>query len=355
MLLSRVSPEGCFAIFGCYDTHPDSPDGNRILYVRWKEPPTSPRGGEAELCVCDTDFNDHRPVIALRNVEVHLSGLQAWVDGSYVQVNHVFRDGKMGAAVVNVNTGEIVEGPFDKAFVIHKPHSGRVLLHVNAPDGGLPRGVHCLDYRTSKIMQVCTQQDFAPWTSQMICKTTDPNEWHITHATWSPNGKRVAVVIDAEYESGWWNYLWTMNPDGSDKVFFGVKPIHWEWYDNHSIWGNDMNIPNDFPKDDSLRRWDISGRWLENLAGGHCNHGAISPDKTLFAGETWYDSSPVELYLYDKGLVEPREIVMRHEYPEVTWGLSAHVNPAFSRDGKRLFFNRAVDKHINECWCAEFH
>ena len=44
---------------------------------------------------------------------------------------------------------------------------------------------------------------------------------------------------------------------------------------------------------------------------------------------------------------------MSHSFKNVTWDMRAHVNPAFSRDGKRLYYNRATSDAMNEVWYAD--
>ena len=78
----------------------------------------------------------------------------------------------------------------------------------------------------------------------------------------------------------------------------------------------------------------------------------MSPDKQWFAGESWYRSDPV-LYLYRKGSTNATAVLMSHNFRHVTWDLRAHVNPAFSRDSKRLYYNRATSESLNEVWCAD--
>ena len=50
---------------------------------------------------------------------------------------------------------------------------------------------------------------------------------------------------------------------------------------------------------------------------------------------------------------ERTEIIMSHTSRKVTWNMRAHVNPTFSRDGKRLYYNRATSETLNEVWYAD--
>jgi hypothetical protein len=43
------------------------------------------------------------------------------------------------------------------------------------------------------------------------------------------------------------------------------------------------------------------------------------------------------------GMVEARTV----------WGLHMHVNPAFSRDGKRVYFNRAVAAGLSQAYYVD--
>jgi hypothetical protein len=146
--------------------------------------------------------------------------------------------------------------------------------------------------------------------------------------------------------------LFSFRPDFTDVVFFGKKPMHFNWYDDHqSIFGNDRAVQDGLENDNSIRRWTRDGKWIETLAGA-ATHNTMSPDKRFFAGESWYNTDPF-LYLYRKGSTKVTATIMSHCFQSVTWEMRAHVNPSFSRNGKRLYYNRATSDALNEVWCSD--
>ena len=79
----------------------------------------------------------------------------------------------------------------------------------------------------------------------------------------------------------------------------------------------------------------------------------MSPDKNWFAGDSFYFEDPVRLYLYRSGQTIPSAVIFEHEGVFPTWILSGHVNPAFSRDGHRLYYNRPVGNKLIQIYCVD--
>jgi hypothetical protein len=117
--------------------------------------------------------------------------------------------------------------------------------------------------------------------------------------------------------------------------------MHFGWYDNSSIMGHDSGIDDGMPNDRSARRWSLKGEYLETLAGPG-NHLAASFNRSLFASESWYGADPVILKVFLKGEKAPlwQSIVSADDF--TIWKLGCHVNPSFSRDGKRLYYHKNI-------------
>ena len=97
----------------------------------------------------------------------------------------------------------------------------------------------------------------------------------------------------------------------------------------------------------------VSALGLAVLATGilpayaHC--GKCLTDGKYFAGESWYKSNPIELRLYARGSRESLRKIFSHSFVRLTWdnGGRHHVNPSFSRDGMRLYYNKAVNENTS--------
>ena len=118
--------------------------------------------------------------------------------------------------------------------------------------------------------------------------------------------------------------------------------MHFFWYDSNTVAGHDNQIADGQKNNCYLRRWDRSHQFIETLAGSG-NHAAMSFDKQWYASDTWYHSSPVKLMLYKKGETNASAMLDLGSYSNTVWILGNHLNPAFSRDGKRIYFIKPVN------------
>jgi hypothetical protein len=347
----RVSPEGAFAGIGSYDVSPESPDGTKILYARWTRSPKDGGGGAGSIWYCRRDLSGHTKIIDYKNLWVHNAGGIAWLDNERIQVAACFDGKQTASAIVNIN-GTVEFGPYRGMELLHEPVKGKVLLYGQGDRSQFGRGLFVLDTATGKISKVCDERDFVKYAAKMP-DMKDPAYWVITHPTWSKDGSYIALCLQSNKpKAPIGEYLFSFRPDFTDVVFFGKKPMHFNWYDDHqSIFGNDRAVQDGLENDNSIRRWTRDGKWIETLAGA-ATHNTMSPDKRWFAGESWYNTDPV-LTLYRTGSTNATATVMAHRFRNVTWDMRAHVNPAFSRDSKRLYYNRATSESLNEVWVAD--
>jgi hypothetical protein len=118
-----------------------------------------------------------------------------------------------------------------------------------------------------------------------------------------------------------------------------------------SIMGHDNQIDDGMPNDKSCRRWDLEGNFIETLSGPG-NHLGASFDKQLFASESWYRQNPIILSVFRKGNTTAfwKDTVSTDS--NVTWTLGNHVNPSFSRDNKRVYFNKLSEDNQVQAYMA---
>jgi hypothetical protein len=166
---------------------------------------------------------------------------------------------------------------------------------------------------------------------------------------YSPDGSKIAMRLDVGLGDEAYKHLVTMNRSGGDIHFFGPKPMHFAWYDNSSIMGHDNQVNDGIPNDKSARRWSLDAEYIETLAGPG-NHLAASFSRECFASESWYGKNPVILKVFKKG--ETKQFWFdRVSQDEITvWELGNHVNPSFSRDGKRVYYHKSVDPGQSQAW-----
>ena len=281
----RVSPEGSFCSIGSCDVSPESPDGTKIVYTKWDPVPTSSKGGSGSIWYCNRDLAGHTKIIDFKSITIHNGAAAAWVDNNRIQMRCLDYNGVRGAAVVNIN-GTVEFGPYSGKEVLHDSVNGKVLLCDMGPKSKLGEGIFILDCTTKEIKKICDINYFRNYASKMP-EESDPAAWGITHPTLSKDGTYIAVCLQNGPGANFREYLFSFDTNFKDVVFFGKKPMHFNWYDDHSsIYGNDRQAKGELYN--SIRRWDRDGKWIEDLASAPSTHNAMSPDKKLFAGESNY-------------------------------------------------------------------
>jgi hypothetical protein len=350
---TRVGPENAFTSFGYFNTSPESPDGKRLIYVIYNEPAIKGKV-RGKLYICNRDLTSNRLVCDIPvRIDNHNAAFQQWIDNDTVAFSSP--GSVRGAAyIVNADTGKIEHGPFKSAYVGPNSHNGKILLCVRYQPSNLgERGLYELDTKTGKTRLLFPITFFKKHYKQYKWKgDPDTSKWKIGHAKYSTDGSHIAFVIIPPGK-GRKFHLFTSKPDTSDLIYFGPdKPMHYCWYDHNTLWGSDSEVNDGSLNNKYIKKWSRKKEMLEILAGPGCHLGT-SPDRNYFAGETWYNSSPVQLFLYKNGNKNPVATIFNCVYSKMIWDLHAHVNPSFSRDGKRVYYNRAVSEKLKQAYFCD--
>lgn len=334
--IRMIQPEALQTGISYYNTTPESPDGRRIAYVRWKEVPQSrPDARPAELWVCTRDRTNHRKVLDIEACTNHNGARVQWTHDTRV----AYMDGS-ATYVADVDTGERVHGPYPGRLG-HHPHDGRVL--IGAPDTSDlgPPGVYEIDAGTGDMRPVVHRDRFEKLPLPDRITPGPKDVWDLIHLQYSPSGTRIAMRFDPmpdEAETEAERLLVTFDRNGGDMVLFGPKLMHFFWYDDETVMGHENPVLADDVHDLKVQRWTRTGELVETLAGAG-NHLSVTEDRVSYASETWYGTDPVALRVYARGDMTPAQHVFSSTHAEVVWEHGAHVNPAFGRDGSRLYFN----------------
>ncbi|MBX7120555.1 MAG: hypothetical protein K1X42_00350 [Opitutaceae bacterium] len=343
--LERVSLQNQTAQIGSFGTSPESPDGSAILYVAYDNPPVagSKGGSPGSLYICTPDLRNHAKVRDIKRVHWHDGAHQVWLDNDTL----AYMDSVPGRGfltyVISKN-GDLVAGPFE-AYIGHgDTPNASVLLAVDKDHyrKGSALGANGLYlYQAGSVRKVVDLvRDLGPLKDRFK-DPKPPEEWSIGHAQLSTNGSYISIRLEPGKGL---ECIVTCKSDGSDARLFAsrVKPLHQQWYDDSTLFGHERGSP--IPADGGpilrAKRWDRDGRFLEILAGPG-NHMGISPDRKYLVSENIYKSDPVVMKLFRTGQVEPLAVLMTEPAQQV-WSMSTHVNPAFSRDGKKVYFNKPV-------------
>ena len=345
----KVAKKTLFSGYGYYGISPESPDGKNIAYIQFKKNPQKLGSWcNISLIVVDCNLKKYRHIVDITDVRTHNTACPVWVDNMLI----AFQSGKRSCYIVDINTKKIKWGPLD-GTLNHNTFKGKVLISSDYLENNLgkKRGLYEFDCYTGQKRLIITHDELIQKNRNNL---KDPDEkigqWIIQHAQYTPDGKVVAIKF-LNYRANE-EPLITFKRDGSDMIFFGRQPMHCQWFDNNTLFGHDDRVNDGSENNYNLKRWDRKGKMIEVLAGRGC-HPAMSPDKKWFATESWYKSNPVALYLYKRGEIKPRAVLMNTWLSNPIWKLQAHVNPSFAQDGKRVYFFNPVSEKCCQAYYAD--
>lgn len=352
----QVGKGGASTVFSYFNTTPESPDGQTIAYIRCiKEPVPVSAKVPAELWVCGRDMNVHRKITDIQKISVHDGAETQWIDN-----NRIALFDNLKLRVVDVQTGkDLLDKTLVASEIGHETFNGRLLYSIC--EGKVPGepAIYELDCNTQQVRTVLRLKDMSslPLPSFLEKDSLYPlMRWQLSHLQYSPDGKKICFRIEMGPKED--NiFLGVCNIDGTGlKVW--MKPLHFLWYDNNSIIGHlsnepDGKRPDPYERRYSLTRWDLDGKIIQKMMAPRGNHLAISPDRNYFVSESFYKTNPVIVTLYSgKPGTKPVEIV-RFDPLNITWEKKFHVNPSFSRDGKRIYYSRPLNEKYNGAFYIE--
>jgi hypothetical protein len=318
--------------------------------------------------------------------------MQTWITGKLLAYSGV------SCGVIDIESGRHVLGPFDNLSFGHRAHGTKLLLetHRCRPEDfqklrelhgiDLRHGISEIDVATRQVRCILPVERLLEQRVVIEKQTPldpDPGKWICNHLDYSPDGRRILFCFLGgrgtlvEFPQ----LTMFVDRDGSNLTVAEITPrIHTGWFSNGMLLSG-MLV---HPEWDSSK-WDFSGatngalpRSAAEIAatrnslevkgsilstvpalvpvaviGGPANHIAKSPEGTLVAGEVIVRAlrEPYQLNLYLFGQVKPAVTVFCTHFKEVVYGAACHADPSFSRDGKRLYYNRPVGPNTARMFC----
>jgi len=344
MVHERVSLPDRAAEIGYFGTCPESPDGSTIAYIVYnsKPGPENAAGAGGSLYLCNADLTNHVKIRDIERIRWEDGASQIWLANDVIAYMDYLPDRGPVTYVVN-KRGEVLRGPFQACLGHGESPNGSVLLWVDRrqyPNGSSlgPNGIYI--YSGGTVTQVVDlEKDFGPLKDRLE-GSDNLGEWSLYHPQLSTRGTYISTRLDAGKGH---EHLVTCKSDGTDVRLFDAqkKPLHQQWYDDSTLFGHETVFkPADGGPRHRAKRWDRDGNYRETLAGVG-NHPGISPNRKYLASDNLYQLDPVVVKLYRTRSVEPLALIMS-ESPGPVWKMRTHVNPTFSRDGRKLYFNKPV-------------
>ena len=317
----------------------ESPKGERIVYARKADLTKQ----ETQIWICNRDLTCHRKVFDV-SCGNHNGPSATFITDSLI----VFRDSEENLPVfriLDVDTGEVKYKI--RAKESHCAENGMYPFSVSKefagknPDyPGIDKyGIYILDVTSGKITLAASEEDILRMVRE---HGLTPNEHtaSVSHVQLNPSATAVMMRLGVK-DCPVFGALGCIDLNTGKTHVIPDKPVHQLWYDDNTYMATrQFNKGKHIEMETSyIARFTKDGEETEVL-GGISNHTDASPDRELFAGDRCYPSFAPNVYLYKKGVKEPLAVfeIPLDEY--TTWKLQVHPNPSFSRDGKRLYFNR---------------
>lgn len=339
MKITKICEGDFSTLLGMNGGMVESFDMGKIIYARKK----SLEENETEIYICDRNLENHKKIFTV-NCGNHNGPSATFITNNLI----VFRSGEDNLPVfriLDINTGKVLHKIFAKES--HCAENGKYPFSVSKeflgknPD--YPEidtcGIYILDTATGKINLAASENDILE-----IVKShgLTPTEYtaSVSHVQLNPSATSVMMRLSAE-ECPVFGALGCIDLDTRETHLIPDKPVHQLWFDNDTYMATrQFNQDRHIEMETSyIARFSKDGEELEVL-GGISNHMDASPDRQWFAGDRCYPSFAPNIYLYRRGNKTPSAVfeIVQDEY--TTWEKQVHPNPSFSRDGKRLYFNR---------------
>ncbi|MCX7714487.1 MAG: hypothetical protein N2171_01970 [Clostridia bacterium] len=336
-------------LLGMNGGQPESPDGKHIVYARKKEI-DNPEKQLTEIWICDRDnLSNHKKVFEI-DCGNHNGPSATFLDNSHIVFRGSIKDMSV-FHILNVDTGKIVCGPI-AAKESHCAENGKYPFSISEnfldknPDYPMLNscGIYTLDFKTGSIEKIVDAQEII---DMVKSAGYTPNEWttSMSHVQLNPSATSVMMRLSVN-ECKIFGALGAIDLATRKTHFIPDKPVHQLWYDDNSYMatyqrhnGKEIEMASS-----RIKRYSKDGEVIEVL-GGIGNHIDGSSDRKWFVGDSAYPGNPLNIFLYQKGEIEPAAVLDTHNFQYAVWKLQVHPNPTFSRDGKRIYFNRPISEN----------
>lgn len=347
----KISRENDHAISGVWHQFRENPSGTRLVYVNFEEniPKDSHDYREAWIYTCNLDGTSQKKLWKTGKINDHNGANAYWIDDNRIIYHSRNSENREETYVRYVDSGEIQWGPILDAEVRNYNPTVKKAPLIKRPNKGVPYAeLSLLDVDTGEIEVLFTAKEIAEKLQHWKVGNPEPSNWEFFLQFINPSGTHIAWIVntlnETQYVPGMVNkgsegtiqYLVSSRLDGTDFVVFGLKDFHQYWWDDETLFG--FNEP-EHSYICHIRKRD--GSIVQTLAE-EGNHGTYSPDRKWFVSDAPYSEGMQRLYLYRVGNPKPYKVLAEFDY-KYEYGHRLHLDPSFSRDGKRVYYTKIVD------------
>lgn len=344
--LTLFSPAGEDAIISYFHQYPDSPDGKKLVFTIFKS------DKKMDIVVKDLATEQFFTINTVNGIQRHSGAYPIWIDNETL----AYDSNKDNIIYIhNIYTGELDQ--YKGSQISDYSSVNNKILYKSKGKKLDEKHVYILDLNTKTTASLISIDDVLPL-KENIGTDIPVKGWNFDHPYWSPDGKKVMFQIKAKLKSKRGNtkkkeaYFLFAHADGSNISFAGPKPMHVQWWDNETVFGYD---PNKSSKH-HMNLYDLKGNIVEENVTGHGNHGTVSPDKEWIVTDSWYQTDPIQVFVYKRGETYPTKVIFmqpRAVNGKDFWDVHSHIHPAFSRDGKSVYFNGMAKDGLSKVWCYD--
>lgn len=339
--VSEAAPAGNeHTIHAYFNTCPESPDGRWVLYYA----STDADADHGELRVRERATGKVKVLVRIAKVEdAHRAACQQWVDGGRSVAYHDCRDGRWLVAVVDPDTGVeriLAQG---RQLGFGSPTQPLLPLYGCHWNPGEHRDLELADVRTGVITTAVRIADVVAAHREWVEKTFATGDGlSVFFPVLSPDGGKVFFKIAKGRGGIDFRGMAASHRDG--KVVWdltGGMPLR-----RYDFWGHPSWAPDSrgiFEKGNALTTLaDNQNRVFAK--GSPSDHPSLSPEATLFVTDA--DLTKREGVAGQWGVIigntRQDEYAIIHRFVNSqgtsSWRRS-HPHPAFSADGRRVYFN----------------
>lgn len=323
-------------IHAYFNTSPESPDGRWVVYYSSGVPDSH----QGEIRILQRATGEERTVA--RNVTVedaHRAACQQWISEGRRVVFHDFRDGHWVVVAVDINTLEERVLARDRMVAWGQPQSSLVPIYGPHYDPVAFKDLELLDVETGERRTVLKAAEVRKAYPELVASRYGDRDFAIYFPILSPDRSRVFFKLaapgggDFRSKEASSRHLIVVYDVAKSQFLFG----HENW--GHPAWHpNSRHILNVGPV-----LIDSEGRTIEPIPGlprFPGSHPSFSPDGELFTTDTRVEGEGRWGVVVGDVRGGQHELIHTFDNSKgaASWRVS-HPHPAFSADGRRVYFN----------------
>ena len=336
-----VSPErGRHVIHSYFNTCPESPDGRHVLYYT----SATPEGEKGDLRILERSTGKETILATgIITEDAHRVACQQWSDGGKTVVYHDYQSGRWQVMAIDLQTRKTRVLAQDRQVGFGSATGQWIPVYGRHWNPGPHRNLELVHVVTGEVRTPVKAADVVKEYGEWIGKKFGTTEISIFFPVMSPDEKRVFFKLARPSGSDDFRSKLASLRDG--KVVFDLE--HGRFLRLMEFWGH----PSWSPDGKAIFEY---GNFATDVATGvvqryapSCisNHPSIAPDGRSFVTDA--DVTKRQLgqpgdWAVAVGSMDKDDFVLLHIFGNTqgakTWRHN-HPHPAFSADGRRVYFN----------------